>query len=500
MNPAEIQHWQAWFSARGLRLEPVPKGYGWRVFDSAEVPAAKRSDSSCEPAGLGFATKLSFSMEETNPSAIGDRSLSSTGQPLRGTEYLAWSPKELPAGNRMCLMSSRIGRNPGKHPWWLEAIRTSCVAAARENATIVMADGISTAPYVGRLSSLMGLGRIEIHRAPRNTTRQWFRTRAEHHIDANCFPLWIIADRSSDTRPPLDCFAATVADQLRVLLVSAGGNVEAILRQFLDSRRDGAHAWLLCDDSGTPRKLSRELVERGAIQWILRREPGETGGEAAGTPVCDKGARRHPPLASLPDDLDDFLAHWTRAPHRIGADRSGCSQIDRLMFGLPGGDHGALCALLAILVSGRLIGSSSLTRDTTPVVSFTGTSLQEFRSRRVFRSHLGRWDFELYGIAIRRASLAKRGARRVIYGAESDWQSLPDSDRPWFQAIGVAQAGKRPVDWRAEREWRVCGDLDLRQFGSDEILVFAPDRDAAIRAAEFSRWPVIVVPGGVPAD
>ena len=138
----------------------------------------------------------------------------------------------------------------------------------------------------------------------------------------------------------------------------------------------------------------------------------------------------------------------------------------------------------------RMIASNALTRSPTPVVCFADVRLTEIKQRRTFRSHLARWDFEPYGIAIRKDSLERWGARAVIYGDQNRWNALSDADRPFFQAVS-SQDGKE--DWRSEHEIRLCGDLPLKRLGPDEAVVFVPSLEAAEQIAPLSRWPVVVL-------
>ena len=124
------------------------------------------------------------------------------------------------------------------------------------------------------------------------------------------------------------------------------------------------------------------------------------------------------------------------------------------------------------------------------VVSFTKASLEDLRGLRTFRSHRGRWDFEPYGICIRRDSLAALGGRPVQYGDEQLWRSLPADDRPFFQKFDTCE---QDIDWRVEQEWRYLGDLDLTQIAPDEGLVFVPSQAEAEHAARLSPWPVTVL-------
>ena len=139
----------------------------------------------------------------------------------------------------------------------------------------------------------------------------------------------------------------------------------------------------------------------------------------------------------------------------------------------------------------RILASNVLTRSPTPVVCFADVRLTEIEERRTFRSHLARWDFEPYGIAIRKEFLERQGARAVIYGDESDWEALADVDRPFFQRA----TGEGKQDWRSEYEFRVCGDLPLRRIGPDDAVVCVPSLDEAQQIAPLSRWPVVVLAG-----
>ena len=111
---------------------------------------------------------------------------------------------------------------------------------------------------------------------------------------------------------------------------------------------------------------------------------------------------------------------------------------------------------------------------------------------RVFRAHRGRWDAEPFGIAIRAELLAARGARPVIYGDETVWERLPEPERPWFQRR-TTRAGKTPIDWSLEQEWRLPSDLWLDELPADEVRVFVPDEATAKRIAGECPWPVMTL-------
>ncbi len=141
-----------------------------------------------------------------------------------------------------------------------------------------------------------------------------------------------------------------------------------------------------------------------------------------------------------------------------------------------------------ILASQRILATNQLTRDHQPVVCFSQLPLTQLPERRVFRKHLGRWDFQPFGIAIDRESLAEMGAKPVIYGDEEVWASLGDQQRPFFQ---LESTRRQDIDWREEQEWRLIGDVDLNRIGCDSAVVFVPSLPDAEVVAALSRWPIV---------
>jgi hypothetical protein len=151
-----------------------------------------------------------------------------------------------------------------------------------------------------------------------------------------------------------------------------------------------------------------------------------------------------------------------------------------------------LRTLLEIVTTGRITASGRWTSTGHPVVSLTSRPLQQWKELRTFRPHLGRWDFEPFGIGLDRGRVSELGGRPVIYGDERLRRQLPPNDLAWFQRAGT-RSDARGIDWTSEEEWRVLGDIDLRLFGPDEAFVFAPSREAAEAVASLSRWPVVVI-------
>ena len=149
----------------------------------------------------------------------------------------------------------------------------------------------------------------------------------------------------------------------------------------------------------------------------------------------------------------------------------------------------------------RLIATSRMIRGNTAVVCFTAVPVNASLKLRTFRSHLGRWDFEPYGICIDRRWLQERGCAPVAYGDASLWDSLTPRERPFFQMqASTTRRTSRVIDWTVEQEWRHVGDLVLNELPKHKGIVFVPTEEEAKRLAVLSRWPVAVLDGARTVD
>ena len=133
----------------------------------------------------------------------------------------------------------------------------------------------------------------------------------------------------------------------------------------------------------------------------------------------------------------------------------------------------------------RLIASATASDRRFPVVCFSSCSLESLLSQRTYRPHLHRWDYEPFGIAIRKDAAVRAGLRPAIYGQPAKRESLADHDRYRFQAIG------NTFDWTREREWRSLGDVDLSRFDSNDVRVFVPE--SSLASSLGTHFPVSVV-------
>ncbi len=294
---------------------------------------------------------------------------------------------------------------------------------------------------------------------------------------------------SAELHPDRDHLLLSASDQTRMLAVRRGGNLHQLLRcrGQISSCAETGVILTLVDERLVASGIRQELRDLGCQDWWIcptddasDPAPGDRRPELA--PVI--------PLKQL--DGTDFLSHWTRALHRHWPDRNSLTQWD-MAFLRNQNYRGPAATLCRILAQQVLLASGKLIRGGRPMCCFTAVPPGEFPRRRVFRPHLARWDFERYGIAIRRTVLERFGARPVRYVTAGDAARASPGRQPW---LVIENAGTR---WSDEREWRVAGHLDLRKLAPDEAVVFAGDPDSAEVVRQFSRWPVTILPPAEPA-
>ncbi|HPM85147.1 MAG TPA: hypothetical protein PLF81_30805 [Candidatus Anammoximicrobium sp.] len=450
---------------------------------------------------------------------------------------LAWWPQGMPGGRRVGLVSSRLGQELEAHQAWFGVLRTACARLDPRRDLVVTAGQTATQRFVQRCGRLFGLPvlTIEVDRDEAGSWKDWGRrVRASIPDDGQAKPAppargmcgHSLAGASGfrcgfDTSPlrvllspPLavdgpsaagddladlpvpDRAILALSDRSIALYVRPKGNLLRLLRARL--RWPGfpaASVFLALGPELVPRDLAGELLDAGGVGWYVINAAGEQdhsqpapwtqGDTTPGTPA--------PTVPCPPADDWAYLTHCTR--RRLGPwpDEDEDQFLDDLILDRAGADHSALAALWRIVRSGRLIASGEFVRGETPVVSLTAVPLSQIHRLRTYRSHLGRWDFEPYGICIRRDWLQRRGVRPVQYGDDSLWDALPAADRPFFQMdVSRTATGKR-IDWTVEQEWRHVGDVELGDLPADAALLFVPSEAEARQLAAASPWPIVVL-------
>jgi len=450
-------------------------------------------------------------------------------------QRLAWWPRGIPPGRRVGLASSRLGRAADGQKAWFTVLRAACAKIDPRRDLVLTATSTTTARYVQRCATLFGLRVLKIE-APENDTiplDKWVdgtETRQQSHADSPLDAVFLspplgrtaaTENEAVGTVPVRDRAVVALSDRLLVFRVRRDGHLHRLLRARLcDSTWPLASVYVALGPRLVRSEMADELMDLGAVGWVVLDALDDSAGSAAlptaASPpaqsetdasrlstACSPLPTAHPPsrarIVPLPPAENwPFLTHCTRRREGPWPDQVDADYLDDLILDREDANHSAIAALGRIVGQQRLIATAQTIRGSTPVVSFTTVPLAELHRLRVFRPHRGRWDFDPYGVCIRRDWLKRLGARPVRYGDDSLWASLSPDERPFFQLLKTRRAAAgRQIDWTVEDEWRVVGDIDLAELPADAALLFVPTEADAQRMAAISRWPVTVVPNAI---
>ena len=456
----------------------------------------------------------------------GWRKLYETQQPplvqswLGPREWLSSGP--LPQETKTAIVSSRLPRTLNPHGPWLQALRAALERVLSRHRLLVIAPGSAGHELILRGAERLAVPTVLVHCWDRcvQSDAYWQRELEQSLGSAprrHQTELWALAGQSTDsgntqqqelrTTPERDRAAIAWGEEVIVLGLRLGGNIHKLLKRRL---ADASGSVCIIDlPHLQSRTVRREMLELGAMLWNplstsstpVFFQSSATSAQIAIAPHAATGLQA-PIEFSRDDNHREFLTHTTRACSGPWPNQSHQDYWDSLLDARPDSDHSPLAALTRIVVQRRLIASSQAIRGGYGVVCFTAVPVWELPRLRTFRSHRGRWDFEPYGICIRRDWLQSRGARPVRYGDESVWNELEPGERAYFQCLRQPTRTSDPakpviskpvIDWSIEQEWRMVGDLDLSTLSEREGFVFVASIEEAVRLRPISPWPVAVL-------
>ncbi len=419
---------------------------------------------------------------------------------------LIWWPAGVTERHRAGVISSRIGTRPDQHTWWFDLLRTAVLRVAAENECVLTVDRTAPRPAVKRACELFGIPHLDLTVDERQVERpqlvRWLADRIQasqfaasanspHDRQAFVSPSLLSVSTSekaslSPTVPVRDAVLCAAGHRSYVLSCRTGGAIHRLLRSWLTSAEETPSLVLIADGPGTPPDCRRELADYGAVPWLVRSSESPPGGP---------GQAKRPAVAasqSCDGPLEcptDWLCHWTRPCPGAWPGQPETEYLDELLLGSRSADRSALAALLRIVSHRRVL--ASVIRQQHRAVSFTEVPLAEFRQRRVYRRHRRRYDFEPWGVAVRRSVLMQLGARPVSYGTSDERPADENADSVWYQPA-ADRSGR--IDWREEREWRIAEDLSLDSVPDSAVCLFVDSASEAETVSRQCSWPVIVLP------
>jgi len=487
---------------------------------SATPPASVQPGGNLLPIGSADHTS-----EDTT--SFGHLSVGLIAQPPESilNEFLIWAPRGIPNHQRVALFSSRLGTQLEKHADVFKAIRT---LVSRLSLQQVLASVERTAldKFVSRAADWWDKPVIRMQRLPGSFNRGFLISQGIAG-PSRYYPVYLVrlkqtepgdapsGTRTSPTQPrgspghsrlPGDEILAQWVDLAYVLHCGAGGHTERAIGKRLS----------ICDAAKQPTLISsridplvaRPWLDRGGIAWHLLDE-AETSPPAANASSQAKHLDPTVPAATgqsttLDLESDPYLIHCVSDRKRTGwPDETEDRYLDRWLFGdlelklhaatgqaSPANPYSALMGLQRILASGKLVASGKWMHSRQPCVCFTAIPLSELSRLTRFRPHKSNWEFLPFGLCLRRSILHELGCRPVIYGQPRTRDNLPRSQRWRFQP---AHSQDGQIDWKREREWRIQGSVDLRQFGPADLVVFVEHPNEIPHIEPLSHWPTVAL-------
>lgn len=372
--------------------------------------------------------------------------LQQAGNDSAGELRIQCSDRSILELNHVAVVCSRLGRSAQLHRHIGKVLASSAMRCREQRSRWLVARKSAIAPWISRASELF---RVPITwlaiNEPADMMVQYDGTLPRD--DAVC----------------RDSVVVFLADQVEAAYVRRGGMIEASLERRLR-----------CEDrtsiqvAVTPsrRCAGKSLIQLGAIgrYWQSDEVVDDSGSKIR---VADEDWTR---------TRGEWLIHCTRACQQNWPDETMQQYRDALLIGERDAmNRGPWDALTRILRSGRLVASATASHRKQPVVCFSALPLQQLLTKRCFRPHLGRWDYEPFGIAVRLKAAQKIGIRPVIYGEPCQRSELPKAEQYRFHPVGTT------VDWREENEWRSCRNVNLREFHPSDVRVFAAMEQSVLR-------------------
>jgi len=434
--------------------------------------------------------------------------------------YFSASTNFSPTERFVSLVSSQLGRHGSKIPSWPSLVDAALQNARRDRERPLILSGTSLSEATQQFSDRANLKSLKIQVDNRLTIESWLNdllSELELAYEARSLeataqqfltllrlsPLVIQPSASEVVSLPLqDRVAFAIADRVMAIHVRSNGTIATLAEQRLSDDRFPTGSVYIASTFGQHSSRQPDFekwLEHGAVGWLLQELPPKLDVVLSN---CRNGVSRPftqsfctPMPASwfakaLRDSEWPYLTHCTRGNSGPLPNETLEQFRDRAWSaGVIPNSH-PLSTLQQILHDQRIKGNSWLTRSQQPCVSFSQVPLAELLGRRQFRSHLSRWDWEPYGILVRREALERLGARPVIYGDEAEFKQLAEDDKPYFQPRGT-KSTRNHQDWTSEREWRLFGDLIFAEIPRESKIVFVATRMEAQQVARRCPWPVL---------
>jgi hypothetical protein len=185
--------------------------------------------------------------------------------------------------------------------------------------------------------------------------------------------------------------------------------------------------------------------------------------------------------AAFTDTEWDYIVHWTRTHHGPWPGESKYEFYKRLVNSGTEYPNNAFNSLKNMVRERKVYASSERIRKSIRCIGFSDLEPESMLKLMRWLPKRVRWNFEPYGIAVRKVAAEKAGIRQVIYGDDDLYEKLSEDDKPYFQS-----RGKKDVDWSEEHEWRKIGDLAIGDIPDDNLMLISWRKKEAEELTEIT--------------
>ncbi len=372
------------------------------------------------------------------------------------------------------MVSSRLGHDLSHHRHVSRFLSRAMLDCNRRSGVALIAMGSAIEPLASRAAELF---RVPVLRIGIATDK----------LKNRDVPELLIHDRE-DRKLDRDQLAIMLADRVDVLHARRGGKMAMYAEKRITQLHDTSTRVAI---STVEDDVAKGLIASGGIGWHLRPSHMRPSHMRPPENVVDGSIASNQGTSSSDRSqlgAGEWLVHCTRGSNEPWPDETANQFRDSVLLNETDGHvRGAFQTLSRIVRGGKLVASCRASDRRFSVVCFSAVPLAELLERRQYRSHLHRWDYEPYGIALRTTAAERLGIRPVVYGELDERSHLPADDQYLFQAKG------KTFDWTSEREWRSRGDIDLCQLSVDDVRIFTQSEEQAVILRRICAWRVDAV-------
>ncbi|MGB7343106.1 MAG: hypothetical protein WBD20_02740 [Pirellulaceae bacterium] len=365
----------------------------------------------------------------------------------------------------VAIVSSRLGTNPILHRDVCRHLNRSMIECRQRKAAVLIAKGSAIEPWATRAAELFGVPAIKLHID-------------ETGDQANEYGLQVTI--TGQAKLSRDWVTVFLADRVDAVYVRSSGNIFAALQSRMATLHDATTRVAVTSLANC---AAKSLIQAGAVGLIEVGSSDENQFQDSNDPMPVDDFDR---AAEWMHSEGEWLVHCTRACVGPWPGQTEHQYRDELILGDDPSPRTPLDTLLRIIRSRRLIAGAIASSRAYPVVCFSAVALSDLLVSRSYRPHLKRWDYEPWGIALRKSAAIEQGAHEVIYGQPGDREKIATSNQFRFQAAG------KTFDWTAEKEWRIAADVDLDSFKDNDVRVFVACGEDRSKVEKHCPWAISI--------